>query len=142
MSTKRNDVPRNEQQRLTNTIVEWIADEENAANLEILKEPRACASCGTVDEIHWLQLTVDWEDYLVSSRDIPRPEDVCRVPLCTRCRAWAEMIEIAEMSMESQPQENQRRIRCERDRFMDSLTIDLVEGVRLSEDLRTYTTPH
>lgn len=137
MSTQQSD-GRDREQRITNTVLDLISDPDGSTTTD--SSTGRCASCNDVDTIQWLRLTVDWEDYLISSNDMERPTDVCQVPLCTRCRAWAEMIEIAEMSMECQSEANRRRIRRERNRLLDSLSIELVEGLRLSEDLTAYAT--
>lgn len=140
MSTKRDDVRQNEQDRVTNTVVKWLSEEEQSMNSETRRRSESCASCGTDEETIWLQLTIEWEEYLAERYDVERPDDICQVPLCTRCRAWAEMIEIAEMSISCQPESTKERIVRERNRFLESLSIELVQGIRVSQDLRTYAT--
>lgn len=101
--------------------------------------PSACASCGHDEAIQWLRLTTDWEDHMCREHGVPTPDGTSLVPLCSRCRAWAELIEIAEMAIPSLPEADARRIRAERDRFLASLRVDLVRGIRVSEELTSFS---
>lgn len=101
--------------------------------------PQTCASCGSEEAIQWLLVVTDWVDHICEAHDVPRPEGDCLVPLCGRCRAWVEIIEIAEMAMRDFSESETQRIRHERTRFLESLNLELVRGIRVSEDLSSYS---
>lgn len=122
----------------SNTEINWLINQGNP-DYEVSESDGTCASCWTEGQIVWLRLITDWEDYLTDKNEVDRHGDNCEVPLCTRCRAWAEMIEIAEMTKEHQEERYRRRIDEERTRFLESLSINLIQGIRVSEDLSTYT---
>lgn len=140
MSTKQGGVHREEQDRSTDTFVNWLS-EEDRTDAGTTAGAGPCASCGVDGEMLWLRLVIDWEEYLAESHGVDRADDLCRVPLCRRCRAWAETIEIAETAVSRRSRADRERIERERDRFLDSLTIDLVEGLRVAEDLAACPGP-
>lgn len=101
--------------------------------------PNACASCGSGNAIQWLRMVTDWEEIVCRAGGITDPEGVSLVPLCNRCRAWAEILEIAEMAVPHLADAEANRIRQERNHFLDTLDVNLIRGIRMSEQLSSYS---
>jgi hypothetical protein len=123
---------------LPHSVVNWLA--EPGSDVEVnAQPPRTCASCGDDNAIQWLRLVTEWEDHLCRQYDLGKQEGVCLAPLCNRCRAWVEIIEIAEMAAPHLPDHEANRILQERDRFLETLDANLVRGVRRSETLDSFS---
>ena len=125
---------------LPDTVLELFPDGDQASGAgPAPSPPDACASCGDGTAIQWLKMVTDWEDIVSRHHGVAAPEGVCLIPLCNRCRAWAEIIEIAEMAVPHLPESEQGRILQERDRFLESLDVELIRGMRVSEELSTFS---
>lgn len=101
--------------------------------------PGACASCGSGNAIQWLRMVTDWEEIVCRDGGISDPDGVSLAPLCNRCRAWAEILEIAEMTIPHLADAEANRIVQERNRFLETLDVDLIRGIRMSEQLSAYS---
>lgn len=123
---------------LPNSVANWLAETGSEATANA-QRPTTCASCGDGDAIQWLRLVTDWEDYLCRAYDVRKQEGVCRVPLCNRCRAWVEIIELAEMARPHMSEPEANRITQERNRFLETLNANLVKGMRVSADLDSFS---
>lgn len=139
MTTNGRDVRSGEQTGgLPDTVLELFS-EDGATPGTQPRPPDSCASCGGSNAIQWLRMVADWEDSVCETHGISRPEGVCLIPLCNRCRAWAEIIEIAEMAVPQLPEAEGRRIVQERERFLETLDVNLIRGIRVSEELSSFT---
>lgn len=139
MASNDHDVHSGEQAGgLPDTVLELFSDTDGAAGAGTAP-PNACASCGDGTAIQWLRMVADWEDSVCSDLGISPPEGVCLIPLCNRCRAWAEIIEIAEMAVPRLPESEGRRVIQERERFLETLDVNLVRGLRVSEELSSFS---
>ncbi|MEF8757755.1 MAG: hypothetical protein V5A33_05930 [Halobacteriales archaeon] len=99
---------------------------------------KSCSSCGDPNGWNHLLLTIEWEEHLATSHGVEKPDDEVRVPLCNRCMSWAEMLEIAEMNLDTYGEVERRRIIEERNLFLDSLRVELVENFTVSTTLSLY----
>lgn len=122
---------------LPNSVADWLS-EPGSDGTPNDRRPTTCASCGDGEAIQWLRMVTDWEDYLCEAHGLGRPDGSCLIPLCNRCRAWAEMIEIAEMALTHLSRSQSDRIIQERNRFLETLNANLVRGIRVSEDLESF----
>ena len=123
---------------LPDTVLDLFPDGDRAAAAGP-SPPDACASCGDGNAIQWLKMVSDWEDVVCRDLGIRPPEGVCLIPLCNRCRAWAEIIEIAEMAAPQLAEPERRRILQERDRFLETMDVHLIRGLQVSEDLSSFS---
>lgn len=122
---------------LADRVTGWISDE--AADVSTPEGPsKPCASCDDPHGRNQLVLTVEWEDRLAELHGIDPPDEECLVPLCTRCRSWAEMLEIAEMNRSKYGERDLRKVVDERDRFLESLSPELVGNFEVSARLEQY----
>ena len=136
MSTKLPDVSTDGESRVANHAAEWVG--EGSASLSAAETLDQCGACGDPAGAHQLLLTVDWVDYLVDEHSVRTPEKECSVPLCTRCRSWAEMIEIAEMNINQHSPAEREKIIRERNRFLESLQVQLISNFPVSESLSVF----
>lgn len=136
MSTKLPDVSADGDSRVANHAADWIGTESTA--VATADSRKQCAACGDPDGAHELLLTVDWVDYLVEAHETRPPEEECVAPLCTRCRSWAEMLEIAELNLDQHGREERRTIVDERNRFLDSLSVQQISNFTVSESLSAF----
>lgn len=123
---------------LPDSVANWLSEPGSEVGVEA-QPPRRCASCGEGEAIQWLRMVTDWEDHLCRQYDLARQEGVCLAPLCNRCRAWVEIIEIAEMAIPHLSDHESNRIRQERNRFLETLNPELVRGIRVSENLDSFS---
>lgn len=135
MSTKPDASDGNEVQTISHAA-DWLGEKSNAVTDGESTKP--CAACGDPDGVHQLTLVVDWVDYLVDEYNTRTPEEECVVPLCTRCRSWAEMLEIAEMNLSDHGRAEQEKILEERNRFLESLRAELISNFAVSQTLSVY----
>lgn len=139
MASRNNDVHASERAgQLPNGLLDLFPDGDRSAGSNPAP-PDTCASCGDGNAIQWLKMITDWEDILCRDLGIRNPDGVSLIPLCSRCRAWAEIIEIAEMAVPHLHESEQRRILQERDRFLESLDANLIRGIRVSEELSSFS---
>jgi hypothetical protein len=122
---------------LPDSVANWLSDPGSEVEVNA-QPPRTCASCGEGDAIQWLRLVTDWEDDLCQLQNVMTQDGVSLVPLCNRCRAWVEIIEIAEMALPHLSESQSNRIRQERNRFLETLNAHLVRGIRVSENLDSF----
>jgi hypothetical protein len=123
---------------LPTTVLELFSETDGTGSVGP-SPPNACASCGTGTAIQWLRLVTDWEEFVCRDGGVTDPDGVSLVPLCNRCRAWAEIIEIAEMAIPHLAQAEANRIIQERNRFLETLDVNLIRGIRMSEELSSYS---
>jgi len=121
-----------------NPAVDWFS-EPSATPDGPANRPDSCASCGDDGGIQWLRLVTDWTDEVCRTRGLERPTDGCLAPLCNRCRAWAELIEVAEMAVPLLSDAEADRIRAERSHFLESLDVELVRGLQTSHRLSAFS---
>jgi len=119
-------------------VTDWVS-EPSATPDSPTDRPDACASCGADGGTQWLRLVTDWTDEVCRQRGLDQPREVCLAPLCNRCRAWAELIEVAEMAVPVLSDAEATRIRAERDRFLESLDVELVGGLQASHRLSAFS---
>lgn len=136
MSTKLPDVSTEGEALVASHAADWIGAESNFPTTD--GPAKQCAACGDPDGVHRLVLTIDWVEYLVEQYDATSPQEECVVPLCTRCRSWAEMLEIAEMHLAQHGREERRKIVEERDHFLDSLRVRSISNFAVSESLSVF----
>lgn len=137
MSTDRPDELSSEEFTMADRLADWLSDESTGETAGTGRSG-PCASCGDPEGSNWLTLTVEWEDHLSEKHGIDPPEEACQVPLCTRCRSWAEMLEIAEMGLGEHAAAERQRILEERNRFLDSLQVELIANFNVSARLSLY----
>jgi hypothetical protein len=137
MSTNGPDTRTSGELLVADTVAEWLSDEPDGVSATD-RPQTACASCGDPHGYNWLLLTVEWEEHLSEKHGVPQPDEECRVPLCTRCRSWAEMLEIAEMNLGDHGATERERVLDERDRFLDSLRVELITNFEVSASLSVY----
>lgn len=139
MVSHNNDADHGEQVGgLPSRVLDLLPDDSKAVG-SAPAPPDACASCGDGTAIQWLKMVTDWEDIVCRDHGAVAPEGVCLIPLCNRCRAWAEIIEIAEMAVPHLPEPERGRIVQERDSFLESLDVNLIRGMRVSEELSSFS---
>lgn len=139
MTSNERDVHTGEQSGgLPDTVLNLFSDTGSTPATQP-NPPNACASCGNSNAIQWLRMVADWEDLVCEGLGISRPDGVCLIPLCNRCRAWAEILEIAEMAVPSLPDSEGNRIIQERNRFLETLEVNLIRGIRVSEELSSFS---
>jgi hypothetical protein len=119
-------------------VADWVS-EASATPDGPADRPDACASCRADGGTQWLRLVTDWTDDVCQFRGLDRPDDACLAPLCNRCRAWAELIEVAEMAVPVLSDAEANRIRAERNRFLESLDVELVRGLQASHRLSAFS---
>lgn len=136
MTTKLPDVPADGESAVAKHAADWIGKESTA--VAAAEDRKRCGACGDPHGTHRLLLTVDWVDYLVEEYGTRRPEEECVVPLCTRCRSWAEMLEIAEMNLDQHGREERLTIIEERNRFLESLRVQSISNFTVSESLSVF----
>lgn len=120
------------------SVVDWFSDPSATPDAPA-NRPDTCASCGAADGLQWLRLVTDWTDEVCQLRGLDRPTDTCLAPLCDRCRAWAELIEVAELAVPMLSDAEATRIRAERSRFLESLDVEFVRGLRTSHRLSAFS---
>ncbi len=136
MSTKLPDASTDGETGVADHAADWLGKESTAVTTG--ETAKQCAACGDPDGTHRLVLTIDWVDRLVEKYDASAPDEECIVPLCTRCRSWAEMLEIAEMNMDQHGRTEREKILEERDRFLDSLRVRSISNFTVSESLSVF----
>lgn len=132
MSTKLPDASTDET-GVSDRVADWLEEESSAATTD--ETAKQCGACGDPDGVHRLVLTVDWVDRLVEKYDAGAPDEECVVPLCTRCRSWAETLEIAELNLDRYGQAEREKLRRERDRFLESLQVRSISNFPVPEEL-------
>jgi hypothetical protein len=115
----------------------WIGQEPQSLDGADVPD-RPCAACGEDESCHWLLMTVDWEDYLAAKYDARAPEEESYIPLCSRCRSWAEMLEIAELNLGEYGRSEQAQILDERNQFLDSLRVEFITNFTICETLAGF----
>lgn len=136
MSTKLPDVSSDGETRVADYVDDRVETESAAVTTG--ETAKQCAACGDPDGTQRLLLTVDWVDHLVEKYETDTPEDESIVPLCTRCQSWAEMLEIAEMNVDEHAHEHRRKIREERNRFLDSLRVRSISSFTVTETVHVF----
>lgn len=122
---------------LASRVGEWLTEQpEGLSTTEGPSKP--CASCDDPDGSNWLLLTVEWEEYLCDQYGVEPADGKCHVPLCSRCRSWAEMLEIGEMNLGGHDDAEREQIVAERNEFLDSLRVELVANLDVSEKLTGF----
>lgn len=139
MKDNESDVrPEEQPAGLHTTVLDLFPERDQVTGADPMP-PDTCASCGGTEATQWLKLITDWEDIVCRESGISRPDGVSLVPLCDRCRVWAEMLEIAEMAVHELPASEKRRIRQERNRFLETLDPNLIRGIRMSAELSSFS---